>query len=100
MAAIARRRPVRGLSRRWRRGSRVVWPLVDQAISSLSNVAVSIYAAHVATSRAFGGFGLALSIYFLAVSVGRGVTSAPLTIKYTGSNEATWHASMKGAAGS
>src|SRR5438093_10629186 len=64
-------------------GRRAAWGLVDQAISSLTNFALTIFVAHSVSPTQFGGFALALSIYFLVAWIGQGVASGPLVVPYT-----------------
>ena len=63
---------------------RAVWAFADQGLSSLTNFACSIFAARSATLDEFGGFALAISVYFLVSGLGQAVAGQPLVVRYSG----------------
>lgn len=58
--------------------TRVAWGMLDQIVASLSNFVVVIIVARSLSPTGFGGFALAMEVYFVAVVAGRGVASDPL----------------------
>jgi O-antigen/teichoic acid export membrane protein len=87
-----------GLRRRL--GSRIGWNICDQALSSLTNAALSILVARAVSENAFGAFALCFTIYAVVVGVSRGLVSEPLTIRYGDASPGTFDAARRGAAGS
>ncbi len=66
-------------------GRRARWSLVDQALSSLTNMAVSVFVARVVGPNEFGAFALAFATYLLALNAGRAFASQPLVIRHSAS---------------
>lgn len=64
-------------------GSRIGWNVCDQALSSLTNAALSILVARSVTEGAFGAFALCFTIYAIVVGVSRALVSEPLTVSYS-----------------
>lgn len=62
---------------------RTGWGLGDQALSSLTNFALSVAVARVVTADAFGAFGLAITVYTLCIGLVRALTSEPLLVRYS-----------------
>jgi O-antigen/teichoic acid export membrane protein len=69
---------------------RLSWGLADQAVSSLTNAAVSIYAARTLTAAHFGAFSLAYVTYSFALNASRGLATDPLMVRFSGTDVATW----------
>ena len=91
------RRPATGNHRRagiWQRprqiAGRLSWGLADQAVSSLTNAAVSIYAARTLTAAHFGAFSLAYVTYSFALNASRGLATDPLMVRFSGTDVPTW----------
>jgi hypothetical protein len=61
---------------------RTGWGLGDQAVSSITNALLAIIVARSVDASSFGAFGLAFSIYSIAVGVSRALCSQPLSIRY------------------
>ena len=57
---------------RRRLGGAAVWTLIDQALSSLTNVALSIVVARAVTPTEFGGFSVALIAFTFIIGLLRG----------------------------
>lgn len=57
---------------------RMAWGVVDQAVSSLSNIVVLILVARSVEPTNFGAFSIAMEAYIVLVFLGRGMASDPL----------------------
>ena len=93
MNAAAR---TRGRSRGLRRLS---WGLADQALSSLTNFALSLLVIRSTTLRGFGAFGLAFATYSAALGLSRAFSSQPLMVRFTGDPDARWRRAVGGSTG-
>jgi O-antigen/teichoic acid export membrane protein len=69
---------------------RMSWGLADQAVSSLTNFAVSIYVVHALGAAQFGAFSLAYVTYGFSLNASRGLATDPLMVRFSGINERTW----------
>jgi O-antigen/teichoic acid export membrane protein len=69
---------------------RLSWGLADQAVSSLTNAAVSIYAARSLSAAHFGAFSLAYVTYSFALNASRGLATDPLMVRFSGTDVPTW----------
>lgn len=63
--------------------ARTQWTLADQALSSLTNAAVTVVVARSLPPRTFGAFALAFTLYELAVALSRALTSEPLVVRFS-----------------
>lgn len=79
---------------------RVGWALADQAVSSLTNFGLRFVIARGVTTSSFGAFGVAFSVYTLAILGARALGSEPLAVRYTGVAEDSWQRGTKLATGS
>jgi O-antigen/teichoic acid export membrane protein len=79
---------------------RFSWGLGDQAMSSLSNSAVSIYILHVLGPTQFGAFGLAYVTYAFVLNASRGLGTDPLVVRYSGTDSRTWRRAVASSSGS
>ena len=59
---------------------RTAWGVADQALSSLTNFVLVIVVARTLSRAAFGGFGIALAIYALALGISRAICSEPFAV--------------------
>jgi O-antigen/teichoic acid export membrane protein len=59
------------------------WAITDQALSSATNLALSVVIAHESTKRGFGAFSLAFSAYVIALAIYRAIVTTPLIIRYS-----------------
>lgn len=66
------------------------WGVADQAVSSLTNFAVSIYVARTLGAVQFGAFSLAYVTYAFALNASRGLATDPLMVRFSGTDRATW----------
>ena len=69
---------------------RLGWGIADQAVSSLTNFAVSIYLVHTLGAAAFGAFSLAYITYGFALNASRGLSTDPLLVRFSGTDLSTW----------
>ena len=69
---------------------RLGWGVADQAVSSLTNFAVSIYVVHVLGAVQFGAFSLAYVTYAFALTASRGLATDPLMVRFSGTDLSTW----------
>ena len=84
--AVDRAGTARCLRRRRQPGRRLGWGLADQAMSSLTNVAVSIYVARELGAAQFGAFSLAYVTYAFALNASRGLATDPLMVRFSGAD--------------
>ena len=87
----------------WRRlrqpGGRLGWGLADQAVSSLTNAAMSIYVAREMGAVAFGAFSLAYVTYAFALNASRGLATDPLTVRFSGAVIPIWRRAVASSSG-
>jgi O-antigen/teichoic acid export membrane protein len=69
---------------------RLGWGVLDQAVSSLTNSAVSIYLIHTLGAVQFGAFSLAYITYGFALNASRGLATDPLIVRFSGAVVPTW----------
>jgi O-antigen/teichoic acid export membrane protein len=62
---------------------RVGWGLADQALSSGTNFALAVLIARAVTKQEFGAFGVAFTVYLLVQGLTRAVTSEPLLVRHS-----------------
>lgn len=78
---------------------RLGWGVADQAMSSLTNFAVSIYVVHVLGAVQFGAFSLAYVTYSFALTASRGLATDPLMVRFSGTDLPTWRRAVAGCTG-
>jgi O-antigen/teichoic acid export membrane protein len=78
---------------------RLGWGLADQAVSSLSNFAMTIYAARSLTAAQFGAFSLAYVTYSFALNASRGLATDPLMVRFNGARRPAWLQAVAGSSG-
>ncbi len=69
---------------------RIGWGVADQAVSSLTNFAVSIYVVHTLGAVQFGAFSLAYVTYAFALTASRGLATDPLLVRFSATDPGTW----------
>jgi hypothetical protein len=74
------------------------WGVADQAVSSLTNLALGIFVARSLALEDFGAFGLAWVTYGVALNVSRGLATDPLTVRYSGSADDEWRTAARRSA--
>jgi O-antigen/teichoic acid export membrane protein len=86
----------------WRALSRVRhlgWGVTDQAVSSVTNVAMVLYVAHRVGPAQFGAFSLAYVTYSFTLNASRGLTSDPLMVRFSGADVPTWRLAVASCTG-
>jgi O-antigen/teichoic acid export membrane protein len=78
---------------------RVGWGVADQAVSSLTNFAVSIYVARTLGATQFGAFSLAFVTYGFALNASRGLSTDPLMVRFSGKDLPTWRRAVASCTG-
>ena len=69
---------------------RMGWGVVDQAVSSLTNFAVSFLLAHTLLPAQFGAFSLTYVTYGFVLTASRGISTDPLLVRYSGVEVSKW----------
>lgn len=69
---------------------RFSWGLADQAMSSLSNAAVSLYVARQLGAAQFGAFSVAYVTYSFVLNASRGLATDPLLVRYSHVEHRAW----------
>lgn len=82
-----------------RAGGRLLWVLVDQAMSSLTNFGLAVLVAHQAAAAEFGTFGLALSLYVSLLWASRALCTEPFAVRYGSEPLPEQDAAARGATG-
>ena len=80
-------------------GRRLSWGVADQAVSSLTNFAVSIYVARTLGAVQFGAFSLAYVTYSFVLNASRGVATEPLMVRFSGTDLPTWRRAVASCSG-
>jgi O-antigen/teichoic acid export membrane protein len=78
---------------------RLGWGVADQAVSSLTNFAISIYVVHTLGAAQFGAFSLAYVTYGFALNASRGLATDPLMVRYSGTDPSTWRRAVAKSSG-
>jgi O-antigen/teichoic acid export membrane protein len=78
---------------------RLGWGLVDQAVSSLTNFAISLYVARSLGAAAFGAFSLAYVTYTFALSASRGLATDPLMVRFSAAERPAWRRAVASCTG-
>jgi O-antigen/teichoic acid export membrane protein len=79
--------------------SRLSWGVADQAVSSVTNFAMSIYIARTLGAVQFGAFSLAYVTYSFALNASRGLATDPLMVRYSGANIWAWRRAVADCTG-
>jgi O-antigen/teichoic acid export membrane protein len=74
----------------WHAFRRLTWGVADQAMSSVSNFAISLYIARAVGATQFGAFSLAYVTYSFVITASRGLATDPLMVRFSGTDEAAW----------
>ena len=82
-----------------RAGSRLGWGLADQAVSSLTNFAVSLYIARELGAAQFGAFSLAYVTYSFVLNASRGLATDPLLVRFSGQDLPAWRRAVAACTG-
>jgi len=99
-AAALWRLPRQAAARIGRQASaRLGWGLADQAVSSLTNFAVTIYVARTLGATQFGAFSLAYVTYAFVLNASRGLATDPLVVRFSGTDVPVWRRAVASATG-
>jgi O-antigen/teichoic acid export membrane protein len=82
-----------------RAARRLGWGVADQAVSSLSNAAMSFYIARELGAAQFGAFSLAYVTYSFALNASRGLATDPLLVRFSGTDLVTWRRAITSSTG-
>jgi O-antigen/teichoic acid export membrane protein len=74
---------------------RFSWGLADQAMSSLSNAAVSLYIARQLGAAEFGAFSVAYVTYSWVLNASRGLATDPLLVRYSHVEQPVWRRAVR-----
>jgi len=91
--------PKKGLGRFSGIRRRLGWGLADQAVSSLTNFAVSLYVAHSLGPTQFGAFSLAYVTYSFVLNASRGLATDPLLVRFSGAELPAWRRAVTSCTG-
>jgi O-antigen/teichoic acid export membrane protein len=80
-------------------GRRVGWGLADQAMSSLTNFAMSFYIARSLGATQFGAFSLAYVTYSFCLNASRGLATDPLLVRFSGAALPRWRRAVASSTG-
>lgn len=72
------------------RAHRLGWGMADQAVSSLTNFAIVLYAVRTVDASQFGAFSLAYVTYGFVLSASRGIVTGPLQVRFSTTGFAVW----------
>jgi O-antigen/teichoic acid export membrane protein len=78
---------------------RLGWGVADQAVSSLTNFAVTIYIARTLGAVMFGAFSLAYVTYSFVLNASRGLATDPLMVRFSGTDVPTWRRAVASCTG-
>jgi O-antigen/teichoic acid export membrane protein len=78
---------------------RLGWGVADQAVSSLTNFAVTIYVVRRMGAVQFGAFGLAYVTYGFALNASRGLSTDPLLVRFSGADLPAWRRAVANCTG-
>lgn len=78
---------------------RLGWGVADQAVSSVTNFAVSIYIARTLGVVQYGAFALAFVTYSFMLNASRGLATDPLLVRFSGSDVPTWRRAVADCTG-
>jgi O-antigen/teichoic acid export membrane protein len=79
---------------------RLGWGIADQAVSSITNFAVSIFIIRILGAVEFGTFSLAYVTYSFVLNASRGLTTDPLLTRFSGTDVPTWRRAVARCTGS
>jgi O-antigen/teichoic acid export membrane protein len=74
---------------------RFSWGLADQAMSSLSNAAMSLYIARQLGATQFGAFSVAYVTYSFVLNASRGLATDPLLVRYSHVEYPVWRRAVQ-----
>lgn len=81
-------------------GRRFGWGVGDQALSSVTNLAIGFLAARTLPTADFGSFAVVFAAYLVALGAARAITSEPFVIRYAAVSASDWRTGAASATGS
>jgi O-antigen/teichoic acid export membrane protein len=78
---------------------RLSWGIADQAVSSITNFAVSIYVARALGAEQLGAFSLAYVTYGFMLNASRGLATDPLLVRFSNADVASWRRAVASCTG-
>jgi O-antigen/teichoic acid export membrane protein len=78
---------------------RLSWGIADQAVSSITNFAVSIYVARVLGATQLGAFSLAYVTYGFLLNASRGLATDPLLVRFSNADVPSWRRAVASCTG-
>ena len=78
---------------------RASWGVADQALSSLTNFALTISVARAVTTAEFGAFAVAYAAYLMFIQLSRAMSSEPLVVRYSSTTIDRWRSGSEAACG-
>ena len=78
---------------------RVGWGVADQALSSLTNLALGVMVARNASTSEFGAFSIAFLVYVSALGLSRALASEPLVVRFSTTSSERWGDAARSAGG-
>jgi hypothetical protein len=78
--------------------ARLGWGIADQAVSSITNLALGIVVARSLGAAEFGAFSLAWVTYGVILNLSRGLATDPLSVRYSGPPDDRWRSAARSAA--
>lgn len=76
---------------------RASWSLIDQGLSAVSNLLLSVIVARQLDAGGFGAFAIAFLCFGLVLSVARATIGQPLQISYSGAPQGQWREAVRSA---
>jgi O-antigen/teichoic acid export membrane protein len=80
-------------------GRRALWTFADQALSSLTNAALTVVVARAVGAEAFGAFALALLTFSFVIGLGRAMIGDPYVIRFSDADPAARHTATRQSSG-
>lgn len=77
----------------------VSWNLIDQALSALSNVVLSVVVARSVSAGDFGAFSMAFLIFGIAVALTKSLVGQPLQMRFANANPEQQHRAIASGCG-
>ncbi len=78
---------------------RAGWNFADQAVSSATNMVLSLLAARALSVDGFGAFSVAFTIYTFLISGGRSLISRPLAVRFAAASQAEFRTAASATTG-
>ena len=78
---------------------RLTWGIADQAVSSITNFAVTIYVARALGATQLGAFSLAYVTYGFLLNASRGLATDPLLVRFSNKDVSTWRRAVASCTG-